>query len=75
MSIKAIKTEQDYKEAFKRLESIFEALPGTVEGDELEALAVLIDNFEKNHFPVDLPDPVEAIKFRTEQLNSINQAI
>lgn len=73
MNIKPIKTEQDYKEAIKRLEDIFDAAPNTTEGDELEVLGVLIDNFEKIHFPVDLPDPIEAIKFRMEQLDYSNQ--
>ncbi|WP_426671918.1 helix-turn-helix domain-containing protein [Mucilaginibacter sp. McL0603] len=66
MNIKLIKTEQDYQDAIKRLEIIFDAAPNTAEGDELEISGVLIDNFEKTHFPIDLPDPIEAIKFRME---------
>jgi HTH-type transcriptional regulator / antitoxin HigA len=73
MNIKPIKTEQDYQEAIKRLEDIFDAAPNTVEGDELEVLGVLIDNFERVHFPIDFPDPIEAIKFRMEQLDYSNQ--
>lgn len=73
MNIKPIKTEQDYQEAIKRLEDIFDADPNTAEGDELEVLGVLIDNFEKIHFPVDLPDPIEAIKFRMEQMDYSNK--
>jgi HTH-type transcriptional regulator/antitoxin HigA len=73
MNIKPIKTEQDYQDAIKRLEAIFDAAPNTAEGDELEVLGVLIDNFEKIHFPIDLPDPIEAIKFRMEQLDYSNQ--
>jgi HTH-type transcriptional regulator/antitoxin HigA len=69
MNIKPIKTEQDYQDALKRLEIIFDAVPNTKEGDELEILGVLIDNYEKVYFPIDLPDPIEAIKFRMEQLN------
>jgi len=68
MNIKAIKTEQDYNEAMERLEILFDAKKGTVEGDELEVIGILIDQYEKEHFPIDLPDPVEAIKFRLEQL-------
>ena len=68
MKIKPIKTEQDYNEALERLEVIFDAKPGTTEGDELEILGILIDRFEQQHFPIDLPDPIEAIKFRMEQL-------
>ncbi|HEY8782441.1 MAG TPA: hypothetical protein VIM16_12535 [Mucilaginibacter sp.] len=69
MNIKPIKTEQDYQDALKRLEVIFDAAPNTKEGDELEILSVLIDNYENIYFPIDLPDPIEAIKFRMEQLN------
>jgi HTH-type transcriptional regulator / antitoxin HigA len=72
MNIKPIKTKQDYQDALKRLEDIFDAVPNTIEGDELEILGVLIDNYEKIHFPIDLPDPIEAIKFRMEQLNYNN---
>ena len=68
MKIKPIKTEQDYNEALERLEVIFDAKPGTTEGDELEILGILIDRYEQQHFPIDLPDPIEAIKFRMEQL-------
>lgn len=72
MNIKPIKIEADYENALKRLEIIFDAEPNTAEGDELEVLGVLIDNYEKIHFPIDLPDPIEAIKFRMEQLNYNN---
>ncbi|MDR2233172.1 MAG: hypothetical protein LBE56_08625 [Tannerella sp.] len=69
MKIKAIKTEKDYQEALIRLETIFDAKAGSAQGDELEVLAILIDQYEKEHFPIGLPDPIEAIKFRMEQLN------
>jgi HTH-type transcriptional regulator/antitoxin HigA len=68
MEIKLIKTEQDYAQALHRLETIFDAAPGTPEGDELDVLTLLITAYENDHFPIDLPDPVEAIKFRMEQL-------
>jgi HTH-type transcriptional regulator/antitoxin HigA len=68
MNIKPIKTEQDYQDALNRLEAIFDAKSGTSEGDELEILGLLIDDYENKHFPIDLPDPIEAIKFRMEQL-------
>lgn len=51
-----------------RLEAIFDAKPGTPEGDELEVLGILIDKYEQEHYPIDYPDPIEAIKFRMEQL-------
>ena len=68
MTSKIIKTEKDYNLALKRLEEIFDAKKGTKHGDELELLSLLIDNFEKEKHAIDLPDPIEAIKFRMEQL-------
>ena len=68
MTLKLIKTKKDYQSAMLWLEKIFDAKPGSVEGDELEVLGMLIDAYEKNHFPIALPDPIEAIKFRMEQL-------
>lgn len=68
MNIKPIKTEEDYNAALERLEFIFDAVPGTPESDELEILGILIEQFEKEHYPIDLPDPIEAIKFRMEQM-------
>ncbi len=69
MNFKPIKSEKDYHQALERLEVIFDARPGTPEGDELEILGILIEKFEDEHFYIDLPDPIEAIKFRMEQLN------
>ena len=68
MNIQPIKTEKDYQKALKRLEQIFDAKIGTKEGDELEILSILIEKYEDIHFPIDLPDPIEAIKFRMEQM-------
>jgi HTH-type transcriptional regulator/antitoxin HigA len=68
MDLKLIKTKKDYQQALDRLELIFDAKKATKEGDELEILGILIDQYEKEHFPIDLPDPIEAIKFRMEQL-------
>ncbi len=68
MNIKPVKTKKDYQQALSRLEIIFDAKKGTTEGDELEILGILIDRYENEHFPIDLPDPIEAIKFRMEQL-------
>ena len=69
MEIKPIKTEQDYSDALMRLEEIFDAKKGTKEGDELEVLGILIEKYEDENFPIDLPDPIEAIKFRMEQMD------
>ena len=68
MEIKPIKTEKDYNQALERLEIIFDAKPGSTEGDELEVLGILIDQYENENFPIGLPDPIEAIKFRMEQM-------
>lgn len=68
MKLKPIKSEVDYQEALKRLEFIFDSKKGTSSGDELEILGILIEKYENEHFPVGFPDPIEAIKFRMEQL-------
>ena len=68
MTIKPVKTKKDYQAALDRLEVIFDAKPGTPEGDELEVLGILIDKYEQEHYPIEFPDPIEAIKFRMEQL-------
>ncbi|WP_299463726.1 type II toxin-antitoxin system HigA family antitoxin [uncultured Microscilla sp.] len=68
MNLKVIKTETEYNQALERLEEIFDAKPGTAEGDELEVLSILIDQYESEHHSIALPDPIEAIKFRMEQL-------
>jgi HTH-type transcriptional regulator/antitoxin HigA len=68
MNIKLIKNEKQYQEALKRLEEIFDAKPNSKNGDELELLCFLIDKYEQENFPIDLPDPIEAIKFRMDQM-------
>lgn len=68
MQIKPIKTKKDYNQALERLELIFDAKVGSPEGDELELLGILIEQYENDKFPIDLPDPIEAIKFRMEQM-------
>lgn len=69
MTLKPIKTEEDYNQVLERLSQIFDAKPNTKEGDELEILGILIEKYENENFPIELPDPIEAIKFRMEQLN------
>lgn len=73
MKIKPIKTEKDYQQSLKRLDKIFDADPGTKDGDELEILALLIEDYEDKNYPIDPPDPIEAIKFRMEQMG-LNQS-
>ena len=68
MTIKPIKTKKDYQQALARLEIIFDAKKDSPKGDELEILGMLVDNYEIENFPIGFPDPVEAIKFRMEQL-------
>lgn len=68
MKIKPLKTKRDYNLAMARLENIFDSKSGTPEGDELEILGILIEKYEATHHPIEFPDPIEAIKFRMEQL-------
>ena len=68
MKAKIIKTAEEYDQALIRLENIFDSKPGTTEGEELELLALLIDNYEKEFCPIAFPDPIEAIRFRMEQM-------
>lgn len=69
MDIKPIKTEQDYHDALSRLELIFDAAANTLEGDEAEILSLLIETYENQVFPIEAPDPIEAIKIRMEEMN------
>jgi Predicted transcription regulator containing HTH domain len=73
MTVKPIKNESDHKMALARIEELFDAEPGTPEGDELEVLITLVDYYEEKTFPIALPDPVEAIKFRMEQQSLTNE--
>ena len=68
MTIKPIKSKKDYQAALTRLEQIFDAKPGTKDGDELEILGILIEKYEQDRYAIDYPDPIEAIKFRMEQM-------
>ena len=68
MNIKLIKTDTDYQKALKRLEVIFDAKIGTPEGDEADLIGLMIDEYEKKHFPIEAPDPIEAIKIRMEEM-------
>jgi len=68
MNIRPIKTENDYKIALKRLEDVFDAPIGTLESDEADILGLMVDEYEKKHYPIDTPDPIEAIKIRMEEM-------
>lgn len=67
MDIKPIRTKADYRAALKAVESLMDAKARTPRGDRLDVLVTLIEGYERQHFPMDLPDAVEAIKFRMEQ--------
>jgi len=66
-TIKLLKNDQDYQAALARLDALMDADPGSLEEEELALLSYLVDKYEAEHFPIELPDPVEAIKFRMEQ--------
>jgi len=68
MEYTVIKNEKQYNKAINRVEQIFDAKKSTHEGDELELLSLLIDKYEQEKYPIDFPDPIDAIKFRMEQL-------
>jgi HTH-type transcriptional regulator/antitoxin HigA len=67
MNVKPIKTKRDYRETLKEIESLMDAKIDTPEGDRLDILTTLVEAYERAHFPMELPDAVEAIKFRMEQ--------
>ncbi len=75
MNIKIIKTEEEYANALKRLDEIFHAPADSPEGDEAELLALLIEKYEDENFPIEAPDPIEAIKFRMEQMDMTNKEL
>ncbi len=66
---KVIKTETEYDAALARINELMDALPGTSEGDELELLVALVEMYERQHYPIGPPSPIEAVRFRMEQLN------
>src|SRR5215467_14870742 len=67
MKIKPIRTEADHESALHRVEQLWDADQGSPDGDELDVLLALVEAYEEEHYPIDLPDPIEAIKFRLEQ--------
>ena len=75
MEIKVIKTEEDYNRTMNRFEEIFHAPIDSKEGDEAELLSLLIEKYEEEHYPIEAPDPIEAIKFRMEQMEMSNKEL
>lgn len=73
MDIKPIRTEEEYGVALARLEEIWDAEQGTPESDELDVLSVLVEAYEEEHHRIEPPDPIEAIKFRMEQMGLTTQ--
>jgi len=69
MEIKPIRTEKDYDTALKKLEKVFDSPKGTSENDLAEILVTLIDKYESEHYPIDHPDPIEAIKIRMDEMD------
>ena len=75
MEIKPIRNQQDYEVALRRVESLWDSKEGSPELDELDVLATLVEAYERQHHPIDLPDPIDAIKFRLEQQGKDTRAL
>jgi HTH-type transcriptional regulator / antitoxin HigA len=75
MQLKPIKTEADHEAALLEIERLWDAEEGTADGDRLEILTTLVEAYEESHFPMDMPDPIEAIKFRLEQQGEDKKAL
>jgi len=75
MDIKPIRREADYERALRRVEELWNSPEGSPESDELDILATLIDAYEREHYPIELPGPIEAIKFRLEQKGKDSSAL
>ncbi|HLZ92779.1 MAG TPA: hypothetical protein VKQ28_13785 [Candidatus Acidoferrum sp.] len=75
MEIRPIRNQRAYQAALRRLESLWDSKDGSPEFDELDVLATLVEAYEREHYPVDLPDPIEAIKFRLEQQGKDTRAL
>jgi len=75
MQLKPIKTEVDHRAALQEIERLWGAEEGTADGDRLDVLATLVEAYEEAHFPIDVPDPIEAIKFRLEQQGEDQKAL
>lgn len=75
MEIKPIRSEADYEEALAEIERVWGAKEGTPEGDRLDVLATLVEAYERKHFPMEAPDPIEAIRFRLEQQGLDHRAL
>jgi HTH-type transcriptional regulator/antitoxin HigA len=75
MKVKPIRTDKDHREALKEIERLWSAKEGTPEDDRLEVLLTLVDAYEEKRFPIDMPDPIDAIRFRLEQQGATTQSL
>jgi HTH-type transcriptional regulator/antitoxin HigA len=75
MEIKPIKNERDYEQALRRVEELWDSAEGSAAQDEMDVLATLIEAYEQERYPIDPPDPLEAIKFRLEQEGKDSRAL
>jgi len=75
MEIRPIRTKADYERALREIERLWGAGEGTADGDRLDVLATLVEAYEQKHFPIDTPDPIEAIRFRLEQQGLDHRAL
>ena len=69
MKIKPIRSKKDYDKALRRIDELWSCKKNTPEGDEFEILLALVEKYEDEHYPIPPPDPIDAIKFRMEQMN------
>lgn len=67
MNIHPIKTENDYRNTLQEIEGLMMAKADSIEGERLDVLVTLVEDYERKHYPIDFPDPIEAIKFVMEQ--------
>lgn len=75
MIIKPIRTEADYRQALKRIDALVDCVDDSEEADELDVLSILVENYEREHYPIAPPDPIDAIKFRMEQTGMSEEQI
>jgi HTH-type transcriptional regulator/antitoxin HigA len=75
MQLKPIRNETDHEAALAEIERLWDAEEGTADGDRLEILTTLVEAYEESHFPMDMPDPIEAIKFRLDQKGEDKKAL
>ncbi len=75
MKIAPIKNEKEYQKALKELDKVFDASPGSSKGDKAQVLMLLIEDYEQKHYPIDAPDPIEAIKYIMEERQLENKDV